>query len=67
MCYNKPSQQGNKMTTSKFHRTMNEAFPFGPSYGCAIEKPSKTEKALDYAVAISFGILLAFGMVAYFS
>jgi len=46
---------------------MDEAFPFGPSYGCAIEKPSRTEHALDYAIAISFGILLAFGMAAYFS
>jgi len=55
------------MNTRKFARTMDEAFPFGPSYGCAIEKPSRTEKALDYAIATAFGILLAFGAIAYFT
>jgi len=55
------------MNTRKFSRTMDEAFPFGPSYGCAIEKPNRTEKALDYAIATAFGILLAFGAIAYFT
>jgi len=26
------------MNTRKFPRTMNEAFPFGPEYGCSITR-----------------------------
>jgi len=55
------------MNTRKFSRTMDEAFPFGPSYGCAIEKPSRTEHTLDYVLACAVGVLMAYGMIAYFT
>ena len=53
------------MQTRKYSRTMDEAFPFGPSYGSAIEKPRKTEQWLDYAAALVIGVLLAYGLMAY--
>lgn len=53
----------------KFARTMDEAFPFGPEYGCAITcvyKPSLTERLVFAAVKLAFiGSLLAL-MLAYF-
>lgn len=55
------------MNTRKFSRTMDQAFPFGPSYGCAIEKPRRSEIVADYALAIGIALALAFGMVKYFS
>lgn len=53
------------MNSRKYSRTMDEAFPFGPSYGCAIEKPRRSEKVADYAIATLIGIALAFGLVVY--
>ena len=53
------------MDSRKFSRTMDEAFPFGPSYGCAIEKPRQSEKVADYALATLIGIALALGLMAY--
>ncbi len=47
------------MQTRKYARTMNEAFPFGPAYGCAIEKPSKKEKIAEYLLAILIGVIYA--------
>ena len=61
------NQQGNKMNSRKFSRTMDEAFPFGPKYGCAIEKPRRSEIVADYALAIGIALALAVGMVKYFS
>lgn len=46
---------------------MDQAFPFGPEYGCAIEKPRKSEVIADYLLAIVIGLLIAFGLVKYFS
>ena len=28
------------MNTRKYSRTLAEAFPYGPEYGCAIERPA---------------------------
>lgn len=28
------------MNTRRYSRTLNEAFPFGAEYGCAIERPA---------------------------
>lgn len=53
----------------KFARTMDEAFPFGPEYGCAITcayKPSLAERLLFAAAKLAFiGTLLALAL-AYF-
>ena len=47
------------MQTRKYARTMNEAFPFGPAYGCAIEKPSKKGKIAEYLLAVLIGVIYA--------
>lgn len=31
---------GQNTNTRRYPRTLNEAFPYGPSYGCAIERPA---------------------------
>ena len=52
----------------KFHRTMNEAFPYGPDYGCAIQAVRRSPVDVIaglVAWAIMFGGLLTL-MLAYF-
>lgn len=53
----------------KFARSMDEAFPFGPDYGCAVKcvyKPTLIERVLATLVNVGWvvGVLLA--MLAYF-
>lgn len=58
------------MTTRRFPRTLDEAFPHGPAYGCAISRSAKShplETALDYALATAIGVALAFALVSWWS
>lgn len=56
------------MNSRKFPRTMDEAFPHGPQYGCAIEKPVTTgERITDAAFAAFIGICLAAALVSWWS
>lgn len=50
----------------KFHRTMDQAFPFGPDYGCAI-KCTRRSRAADYILATCIGIGLAVLLAAWWS
>jgi len=48
------------MNTRRYPRTMNEAFPFGPEYGCAITRYRNHGATFkDYALAIVIGVALA--------
>lgn len=50
--------------TRRYPRSLSEAFPFGPEYGCAITRyraPKTTFK--DYAAAIVIGVAIAAGLV----
>ena len=52
----------------KYHRTMNEAFPYGADYGCAlyVTRRSRIEVAVSVLVwAAMFCAMLAL-MLAYF-
>jgi hypothetical protein len=51
-------------TTKKFARTMNEAFPHGVDYACAIERyrAPKWEKWADIGLAVAVGLCLAYGL-----
>ena len=56
------------MNTRKFPRTLDEAFPTGAHYGCAIEKPRRDwEPAAGYALAIVIGVALAAALVQWWS
>lgn len=51
------------MNTRKFSRTMDQAFPFGPEYGCSIEKPVNTwERVADVVLAVVIGTCLALAL-----
>lgn len=39
------------MNTRRFPRTLNDAFPFGAEYGCAIERSSRGQSGLFDAIA----------------
>jgi hypothetical protein len=47
------------MQTRKYPRKLNEAFPYGARYGCAIEKPRRNEIYADYLLSIAIGIFFA--------
>jgi len=48
------------MNTRRYPRTMNEAFPYGPEYGCAITRYKHAGATFkDYAAAIIIGVALA--------
>lgn len=38
------------MNTRKFPRTSAEAFPRGPEYGCAIERPSRGHSVANWTM-----------------
>lgn len=42
----------------RYPRTLDEAFPFGPRYGCAIERPHQTRGTVILGCVI-FGVLYA--------
>jgi len=44
---------------------MDEAFPFGPSYGNAIYRCHKKEKIVGYLLVVAIGISLAYGLMVY--
>ena len=51
------------MNTRKYSRTLDEAFPFGPEYGCAIERPidagDKLVLSACLAASVFMGVLFA--------
>ena len=48
------------MNTRKFSRTMDQAFPHGMRYGCAIEREDKSgRRAAGIVLAIVIGVALA--------
>ena len=56
------------MNTRRYPRTLNQAFPFGPEYGAAIERPSRVPAVLsDAALAAVIGLGLAALLVAWWS
>ena len=56
------------MNSRKFPRTMDQAFPFGAEYGCAIEKPVTTgERIVDALFAAFIGVCLAAAFVSWWS
>ena len=56
------------MNTRRFPRTMDEAFPRGAQYGCAIEKPVTTgERVADVVFAAFIGACLAAALVSWWS
>ena len=46
-------------TPRKHPRTLNEAYPFGPRYACAVEAYRPVNRWYDYALAIVIGLVLA--------
>lgn len=53
----------------KFARSMDEAFPFGPDYGCAIKcahRPSRLEVALSIVINVGWVVGVFLAMLAYF-
>ena len=56
------------MNTRKYPRTMDEAFPHGAEYGCAIERPETSgEKLAGIVLAIVIGICLSGVLVQWWS
>lgn len=56
------------MNTRKYPRTMDEAFPHGAEYGCAIERPETSgEKLAGIALAIVIGVCLSGVLVQWWS
>lgn len=52
-----PSGQGTN--TRRYPRTLAEAFPRGPEYGCAIERPAPRKTRLGVLVCLLIVALLA--------
>jgi type VI protein secretion system component VasF len=46
-------------TTRKHPRTINEAYPYGARYGCAVERYRRRESLADWLLAIFIGLVLA--------
>lgn len=46
------------MNTRRYPRSMREAFPFGPEYGCAIERPNTPRIDLAFWAAIAAGFVM---------
>jgi hypothetical protein len=55
------------MNTRKYPRTMDQAFPFGPQYACALERPSRHEATMGVLLAVVIGIALALALVSWWS
>jgi hypothetical protein len=47
------------MNTRRYPRTLNEAFPHGPHYGCAIERPAPNRAPRLLWAGIAALVLLA--------
>ena len=46
-------------TPRKHPRTLDEAYPFGASYGCSVEHYRRPDRWYDYGLAILIGLVLA--------
>ena len=46
-------------TPRKHPRTLDEAYHFGPRYGCSVEHYTRPDQWYDYALAIVIGLVLA--------
>lgn len=46
-------------TTRRHPRTLDEAYPFGARYGCAVERYRRRESLADWLLAIMIGLVLA--------
>lgn len=56
------------MSAHKFARTLDEAFPYGAEYGCAVTRyESIAGRWAGYALAILIGVLLAAWLVKWWS
>ncbi len=56
------------LNTRRFPRTLDEAFPRGASYGCAVERPEPTgERLAGVVLALTIGIGLAALLAAWWS
>lgn len=57
------------MNTRKYPRTLNEAFPHGAEYGCAIERPTRSGRAFGavWNFLASVGVLSAFVALCFFA
>ena len=56
------------MNTRKFSRTMNEAFPHGVDYGCAIERRDTAgDRMAGIVLAVVIGIAGAAALVRWWS
>ena len=52
------------VNTRKYSRTMDQAFPFGAKYGCAIERPQTDgERMAGLVLAVVIGVCLAAALV----
>lgn len=47
------------MNTRKYPRTSAEAFPIGPEYGCAIEKPRTGHRVANWTMVAAVVYLAA--------
>lgn len=45
-------------TTKRFARSMDEAFPKGLNYACAVQRTRTDSKLFDIALAVSIGLAL---------
>ena len=56
------------MNTRRYPRTMDEAFPRGMAYGCALERPDTAgERMAGVVLAVVIGIGLAAMLVHWWS
>lgn len=46
------------MNSRRYSRSMREAFPFGPEYGCAIERPSRGHRVAYWTMGFAFVYLI---------
>ena len=56
------------LNTRRYPRTLDEAFPHGAAYGCALTRPeTRGERAAGVALAIFIGVALAAALVNWWS
>lgn len=56
------------LNTRRYPRTLDEAFPGGAAYGCALERPApRGERLAGVALAICIGVALAAALVSWWA
>lgn len=56
------------LNTRRYPRTLDEAFPRGAAYGCALTRPeARGEKLAGVALAVTIGVCLAAALVNWWS